>query len=380
MSLVLAINSGSSSVKTALFDADERRVAEREAGRAGDAIGVALSLLEEAKVRRLDAIGHRVVHGGPRHTAPEIVDAALLESLEAAIPLAPLHLPPALDAIRAALRRFPGVPQVACFDTAFHASLPEHARRFALPEHLTGEAVRRYGFHGLSYEYVLSRLGGHVPSRVILAHLGSGASVAAVRDGVSVDTTMGLTPAGGVVMATRPGDLDPGVLVHLARQHRLSPDELDAILNQESGLRALAGTGDMKTILARRERKDDPSAQLAFDVFVHALKKAFGAFVAVLGGLDLLVFTGGIGEHAPAVRSAACEGLEPLGILVDERANARAKGEATISAPSSAATVRVIPTDEDRMIARHTRRVLGLSTSQNASRRTFSGSRPKTRY
>jgi acetate kinase len=251
--------------------------------------------------------------------------------------------------------RFGEVPQVVCFDTAFHGTLPIFAKRFALPAPLFDAGVRRYGFHGLSYEYVVESLGAEALRRGILAHLGSGASMAAVRDGRSVDTTMGLTPTGGLVMGTRAGDLDPGLIVYLLEHRGFDVHTLDRLVNHEAGLLALSGTSsDMRRLV--RERATDERAALAVGAFCYHARKAVGALTAVLGGLDALVFTGGVGEHAPEIREEICRGLEYLGIALDGARNAR--GDAIISSGASSCIVHVVATDEERMIARHTRRLL----------------------
>jgi acetate kinase len=261
-------------------------------------------------------------------------------------------MPPAIAAIEAVSAKLPGVAQVACFDTAFHATLPEIARRLPIPDRFP--EVRRYGFHGLSYEYIVSTLGPRVPPRLIVAHLGNGASLAAIQGGRSIDTTMGFTPSGGIPMGTRAGDLDPGALVYLARKYGMDAGALEHLVDKESGLLAMGGASDMKELLDRRET--DPRARFAVDAFSHAVRKVIGAYAAALAGVDLLVFTGGIGEHAAAVRGEACRGLECLGIVLDAKKN---EGhEDTISAEASRCAVRVIPTDEDRVIARHVRRIV----------------------
>jgi acetate kinase len=369
---VLCVNTGSSSLKFAAFAMpEERRLAEGAVERIGDeegrawirgrgaplernsrcadhaaALDLALDLLAEFELARPDAIGHRVVHGGPHHAAPEVVRPELLASLRDLVPIAPLHLPLAIAAMEAMTIRLPDAPQVACFDTAFHATLPEVARRLPLPDRFPD--VRRYGFHGLSYESVLAKLGDPPPARLVIAHLGNGASLVAVRDARSIDTTMGLTPTGGIPMGTRSGDLDPGVLVYLQRAHGLSADGIEHIVDSESGLTALGGTSDMKALLGR----NDDRARLAVESFAYALKKAIGAYVAALGGIDVLVFTGGIGEHAAEIRHAACEGLGLMGIELDGDRNGR--GDSVISSVSSKCVVRVIQADEDLVIARHT--------------------------
>jgi acetate kinase len=408
--VVLCINSGSSSLKFSLFamgdpreprDSREPHRAEPLAlatgtvpriaiggGRArlrfgaevheqngefpdhASALAAAFALLERASAPRPTLVGHRVVHGGRRHVEPARVDAALVESLRALVPLAPLHQPAAIAGIEAVGARMPEVPQVACFDTAFHASMPEEARRLPLPDALDAEGVRRYGFHGLSYEYVLSALGPSAPARIVIAHLGNGSSLVAVRDGRSIDTTMGFTPAGGVLMGTRTGDLDPGVVVYLLREKKLSADALEQLVEREAGLAAIGGTPDMAALLERAPH--DPRARLAVSMFGYALRKSIGGLAAALGGVDLLVFTGGIGENAAEVRREACAGLEPFGIAVDAERNARARaasgeraferaGDGVISADASRALVRVVATNEDVVIARHTHRVVRAS-------------------
>jgi acetate kinase len=304
---------------------------------------------------RPEAVGHRLVHGGPAHAAPERLDARLFERLRALIPFAPLHLPSELAVIEAVAARFPDLPQVVCFDTAFHRSMPELAQRLPLPGTLWDLGVRRYGFHGLSYEYVLGALGPGRSGRLIIAHLGNGASLAAIRDGQPCETTMGLTPTGGLMMGTRSGDLDPGVLLYLLGQSGYDRARLNRLVNQEAGLLGVSGTSpDMKTLLAARGK--DPGAALAVRMFCYHVRKHIGALAAVLGGLDMLVFTGGIGERAAPVRREVCDGLEHLGVRLDpERNDAHAD---PISAAGIRCTVRVIPTNEDLMIARHTHALL----------------------
>lgn len=319
------------------------------------AVAAVFAAAERLRLPEPGAVGHRVVHGGADHSAPERVDAHLLADLRALTPFAPLHLPGAVAGIEAVAARFPDLPQVACFDTAFHRRMPELAQRFALPGALWEEGVRRYGFHGLSYEYVLDALGEAARGRVVIAHLGNGASMAAVRDGVPVDTTMGFTPAGGLMMGTRSGDLDPGVLIHLMRERGWGAGEIERLVNREAGLLGVSGLGpDMKTLLEARAQ--DPKAALAVDLFCYQARKHVGALAAALDGLDTLVFTGGIGERAAPVRLRICEGLAHLGIDLDpERNQDHADAISTARSPCA---VRVIPTDEDLMIVRHTRRLL----------------------
>jgi acetate kinase len=292
------------------------------------------------------------------------VDALLLESLLALMPLAPLQIPSELSVIEAVAERFPTLPQVVCFDTAFHRRMPELAQRLPLPRALWDLGVRRYGFHGLSYEYIVERLGPAARGRTIIAHLGNGASMAAVRDGLPVDTTMGLTPTGGFMMGTRSGDLDPGIILYLMREQGYDVGRLDRLVNSESGLLGVSGLSpDMKTLLERRGR--EPAAAQAVAMFCYQLGKHVGALAAALGGLDTLVFTGGIGERAAPVRWETCQGLEHLGIRLDPGRNAVHAD--TVSGSDSRCVVRIIPTDEDLMIARHTWAVLSSAGKQDNS-------------
>ncbi len=325
-------------------------------------IKAAFDALERLQLAPPGAVGHRLVQGGPDHTAPERVGPALVDELRQIVPFAPLHLPAEINAIEAVAGRYPGLPQVACFDTAFHRQMPEIAQRFALPRELWDEGVRRYGFHGISYEYVLRRLGASAAGRVIIAHLGNGASMVAIRDGRPLDTTMGFTPTGGLMMSTRSGDLDPGVMLYLLSEKRLSAAALGAVVNERSGLFGVSATSsDMKTLLERSAT--DQRAAEAVEMFCYHARKHLGALVAVLGGLDTLVFTGGIGERAAAVREAVCAGLDHLGIRIEPVRNRRHAD--TISTDESRCAVRVIPTDEDLMIARHTWRLLFASADEN---------------
>jgi acetate kinase len=384
---VLCLNSGSSSLKFAVYQVgrEELRLASGAVERIGGSDGrlwlrtVAAEPVHEAtqpvrdhasaarhvfaalKAQRLDgaaAVGHRVVHGGPELSSPQRVDAKLLTTLRQLVPLAPLHLPSEIAIIEAVGRARPAVAQVACFDTAFHRGMPERAQRLPLPRALWDDGVRRYGFHGLSYEYVLWKLGDAARGRLIVAHLGNGASLAAVREGRPVDTTMGLTPLGGLIMGTRPGDLDPGVLLYLMQEKRYDPQRLAALLTDASGLLGIsASTSDMKTLLERRDT--DPRAAEAVAMFCTSARKHIGALAAALGGLDTLAFTGAIGERAAAVRAEICRDLGYLGIQLDGAPN-DADAD-VVSAPSSTCTVRVVRTDEELMIARHTAAVVGLS-------------------
>jgi acetate kinase len=305
------------------------------------------------------AVGHRVVHGGLRYDRPVRVDAAVVAELERLVPLAPLHQPYPIAAIRAVAELAPELPQVACFDTAFHRAQSPLAQRFALPRALAAEGVHRYGFHGLSYEYIASALPRVAPelavARVVVAHLGNGASLCAMRNGRSVATTMGLTALDGLVMGTRPGALDPGVVLYLMRQHGMEADAIERLLYEESGLLGVSGvSSDMRELLA----SDDPRAREAIDLFVYRIGRELGSMAAALGGIDALIFTGGIGENATAIRERVCRDAAWLGVRLDAPANER--GGPRISEPGAAASAWVLPTDENRMIAAHIRRVLSL--------------------
>ena len=361
---VVALNAGSSSLKYAGFADTERTdgsdVAVRGvfdrigAGGLADHAAAVHAVLDEIDRRGLEpprVVGHRLVHGGPKHTEPVIVDDALIATLERGISFAPLHLPVELCAIAAVRARFGDVLQVVCFDTGFHRTLPDVARRFALPDAWFEAGIRRYGFHGLSFEYIAAALSSAQLRRAVFAHLGNGASMVAVRDGRSIDTTMGLTPTGGLVMGTRSGDLDPGVLIYLL-DHGHDARSLAHLVDHEAGLLALSGTtSDMQQLLELRAT--EPRAAVAIDVFCYQARKSIGALAAVLGGIETLVFTGGIGEHAPAVRFEICRGLDHLGITLDAEANAA--GAPIIS--KAHCEVHVIRTDEERMIARHARQL-----------------------
>lgn len=374
---VLALNAGSSSLKFALFAGDVRVAAgaierlgsgratawveqgqtreEKDVGASlqaspGALLGEVSSLLQGAPP---ELVAHRLVRGGPDDDAPTLLDDALLARLREAVPLAPLHLPRAIALLEAARDRWPALPQVVCFDTAFHRRLPPAARRLPIPARFDAEGVRRCGFHGLSFEHSMHSLGPQPPSRVVIAHLGNGASLAAVREGRSIDTTMGFTPSGGIPMGTRPGDLDPGTLLYLARRHALSLDQLDQLINHESGLLAIGGTADMKTLLERSA--SDAQAALAVEVFCLGVRKGIGAMAAVLGGVDVLVFTGGIGERAAEIRQRICAHLGFLGVKLDEARNQHP--DPLISAPGSPCEVRVVAADEEQVMAREALRV-----------------------
>jgi len=348
---------GTGGGKISVRGANGRSIAEsdRELARPQVAVDALFEEFERLRLPRLDAVGHRIVHGGANHVSPEKVTLALIADLKRLIPFAPLHMPGGIEGIEAVAARHPKLPQVACFDTAFHRGMPEHAERFPLPRDLWDEGVRRYGFHGISYEYIMQVLGTDVPPRLIIAHLGNGASMAAVAKGHPLDTTMGFTPAGGFMMGTRPGDLDPGVILFLLEQKGYDAARLGELVNKQSGLAGVSGlSSDVKTLLEARTTNVD--AAMAIEMFCYQIKKAVGALTAALGGLDLLVFTGGIGEHTAAIRAEVCDGLAYLGLVLDPRRNN--SNEDTISAADSRCSVRVIPTNENLMVARHTARLV----------------------
>jgi acetate kinase len=362
---ILVLNSGSSSLKFGVFMAND---GDEEAWLTGSAKGIGRdngSLTMRSSDKQIDvaqdhlmesqhdalqrvadalrehmreplaAVGHRVVHGGPDVREHREITPALKDTLRDAVPFAPLHLPQSLALIDEAQGIFTGIPHFACFDTVFHRTMPERATRYALPREFAERGVMRYGFHGLSYESIVNALGPKLKPRTVIAHLGSGASLCALQNGHSIDTSMGMTPTGGIPMATRSGDLDPGVLIHLLRQQSLDADALETLVNRQSGLKALSESDDdMQTLIERRDH-GDANATLAIDVFCTAIRKTIGGYAALLGGLDEIVFSGGIGEHSEAVRAQVLDGLSFLG-----------------------ASHRVVETEEERQIARHCRRLL----------------------
>jgi acetate kinase len=385
MNTILVINSGSSSLKFGLFvnhNGDEHPIARGNA----DAIGAdngKLEIVDEQgnsvfkETQHLDshktafnqiakrlaalkygppcAIGHRFVHGGPHLVAHQRITEDVLAELQKAVHFAPLHIPAAVELIRYTEKIFPQVPQFACFDTAFHQTMPEAAYRFAIPEQYFAEGVRRYGFHGLSYASIVYALGKDLPSKVVVAHLGNGASLAAIADGKSVDTSMGLTPTGGIPMGSRTGDLDPGVSLFLMRIHKLNDAAIETLLNHDSGLKALGGTNDMR-VLQKASDEGDHNASLAIEIFCRSIAKTIASYASVLGGLDLLIFAGGIGEHSSAVRANVCQRLEFLGIALDAERNQASSP--VISSDTSKIAVRVMVTEEEKQIARHCRALL----------------------
>jgi acetate kinase len=384
---VLTINCGSSSLKAAVYrvGAEETRLFQLVASRIGGA-GSRLSVAGHDGARLFDGeqrlpdyqtaldamlgwikrseqplgpeiVAHRVVHGGTRYREPTLVTGELLEALERLVPVDPDHMPQAIAAIRALGEAYPALRQVACFDTGFHRAMPAVARTYPLPRRLAAGGAVRYGFHGLSYEYVVQELrrleGAAASGRVIVAHLGNGASLAAIREGQSMDTTMGFSPAGGLMMGTRCGDLDPGLVVYLLRRECPNADQLDDLINEQSGLLAVSETSeDMRDLLEREPT--DPRAAEAVALFCYQTTKYLGACAAALSGLDLLVFTAGIGEHAAPVRERICAPLGFLGLELDPARNQR--HEPVISRDTSQVKVRIVPTNEELMVARHASR------------------------
>jgi acetate kinase len=362
---VLVLNAGSSSLKWVVLNADTEVVQnDGEATWEGTEVGRHDVELRAALDRapEVQAVGLRVVHGGARFRAAVIVDDGVRDQILQLAELAPLHNPAAVAGIDAARARFPSVPQVAAFDTAFHATLPEAAAVYAVPwEWTTDWEVRRFGFHGLSVEYAVRRAADlliGLPRRMLVCHLGAGCSVTAVLDGRSVDTSMGFTPLEGLMMARRSGSVDPGMLLYLMRQHGLSAADLETALNERSGLLAVSGvSADMRQVLAAAER-GNARAQLARDLFVRRIVGTIGAMVATLDGLDALIFTGGIGEHSATIRAAVCESLGYLGLSLDAPGNAATRADGDIAATDSAVRVLVIAAREDLAIVRHVVRAL----------------------
>jgi len=368
---ILVLNSGSSSLKFGIY---RHGATDEEALLTGNAEGIgrnngtlrirsadgssllqrdqihesqsdALNALAAAIREHIDAtpvaVGHRVVHGGPRLRKHQIITPQVLEQLREATHFAPLHIPQALSLIAAAQSIFPSAAQFACFDDAFHQTIPEAASHFALPQRYFDAGIHRYGFHGISYESLVHHFGAKLPERAIFAHLGNGSSLCALRHGKSIDTTMGLTPTGGIPMGTRSGDLDPGIIVYLLRTEKLDADSLEDLLNHQCGLFALSsGESDVKALTERADG-NDAKARLALDVFAVSVRKIIGAYMALLGGVDLLVFTGGIGEHSDRIRSAATNGLENIGLTPKK--------------------VQVVATQEEQQIARHCRKMMNDS-------------------
>lgn len=360
---ILVVNAGSSSLKLSVLEEGRRLESSSIERWEGEEHLDPLHAFV-AEFGPVQAVGHRIVHGGPRLTGTTVVDDDVLDYLDSIVELAPLHNPRGIAGIRAARKVVDDRPEVVCFDTAFHAHLPTAARTFALPRDWNRRwSLRRYGFHGLSHAYAVRRgaeLAGRplAQLRVVSCHLGSGASLAAVVEGRSVDTTMGFTPTDGLVMGTRPGSVDPGLLVWLLQHGRLSVDELSTALDHESGLKGLSGTsGDLRDVLERRDAGDEDAA-LAYEVYVHRLIRDIGAMTASAGGLDLLVMTGGVGENSATLRSDVAAGLDFLGVALEEEANDVTTSDALISAGTTEVPVAVVSASEDVEVARETERVL----------------------
>ena len=363
---VLVANAGSSSLKLRLLDGDDELLAADDLPIQGGAVDDRALTAALSGLPKPDAVGHRVVHGGERFRRAVRLDAGVLRELTELGDLAPLHQPLALEALAVVERALPATPSVACFDTAFHATLPAAAATYALPRAWRERwPLRRYGFHGLSHGYAARRAAELIDRaaanlRLVTCHLGAGASLCAVRGGRSIDTTMGFTPLEGLVMATRSGSVDPGLLVWLLDGERLSADRLSEALEHESGLTGLAGTGDMRELLARAE-DGDAEAATALDVYVHRLRAGIAAMAAALGGIDGLVFTGGVGEHAPAIRARAAAGLGFLGVALDPDRNAASTGDDDIGARGASVASFVVSAREDLEIAGQVRELLGRS-------------------
>ena len=363
---VLVLNAGSSSLKLSLVDADDRVLAYREFAAAEGRLDESQLANAIHAMEGVEAIGHRVVHGGPRYTTSVRIDAEVIGYLVTITDLAPLHLPAALAAIAAAGELLPRVPGVACIDTAFHSRMPAAASTYAIPEEWRERhGIRRYGFHGFSHAYSTRRaaemLGRPISElRAVTCHLGGGASLAAVLGGRSVDTTMGFTPLEGLVMATRAGTVDPGILLWLERHAGVGEARLTEALDRQGGLKALAGTSDMREILQRMADGED-RAELAFDVYIHRLRSLIASMAAAMNGLDVLVFTGGVGENAAPVRSAAAAGLRFLGVEIGATLNASVSGDIDISAPGAQVPTLVVKSREDVEVAREVRRVLAAT-------------------
>jgi acetate kinase len=393
MTNVFVCNAGSSSLKFSLYEAErERLLADGGVDWSGEPAKLCLQREGEAKVvkmltlrnhsdaiarildelsrggeshvddsNRIDAVGHRVVHGGDRYTTAVRITAEVKRIIVELSSLAPLHNPASLEGVHAMERALPGVPQVAAFDTAFHATLSEAVRTYPIPRQWTRDwGVRRFGFHGLSHAYCATRAGemlGRDDARLVIVHLGSGASVSAVRSGVCIDTSMGFTPLDGLMMGTRSGSVDPGMLIYLMRAKGVDVDRLDRALNYESGLLGVSGvSADMREVLAAAPR--EASARLAIDVYVHRVRQTVGAMIATLGGVDGLVFTGGVGENSAEIRLRVCQCLGELGVKIDPLSNAEAKPDADVARSDSRARLLVIATREALTIVRETRRLL----------------------
>ncbi|MGN6398589.1 MAG: acetate/propionate family kinase [Mucilaginibacter sp.] len=389
---ILALNCGSSSLKFTLFGLETlkkhltgiiRRIGQSESNfdievpgeglvyssntsidSIASAVQITTDWFKSNAQYHIIAIGHRIVQGGPCHRQPEIIDDFLLQTIKQFVYLAPNHLPDEIAAIRYCKTAFPDITQVACFDTGFHKDLPDYAAYYPLPVNYREEGLIRYGYHGLSYEYVLNRLITKDPDvknkKIVIAHLGNGVSITAVKDGQSIETTMGISPMGGLMMGTRPGDLDPGVPLFLLKKMRMPAAKVESLLNKRSGLKGIAGISDMEELLEKEEL--EPRAKEALTMFCYQARKAIGSLAAALNGLDMLVFTGGIGENAPVIRKRICKELKFLGIRLSKKSNSNSSK--TISSAKSKVKVLIVKTDEEAMLARHTRDLLQIKTLQ----------------
>jgi acetate kinase len=374
---ILALNCGSSSVKSAVIDSDSRsrvleaRVEDLDASNLSDAVDEVLQRLSRDASKPPDAIAHRIVHGGERFLRPTLLDDAVLGEIERLNHLAPLHNPPALAAVRQARKAYPQLPHVAVFDTAYHATLPPHAREYALPQDLRRRlGIRRYGFHGISHAHVMHCVAAHLGAkaddlRIVSCHLGNGASATAIEHGRSVETSMGMTPLEGLVMGTRAGDLDPGIVLELMQSGAVDENELESLLNKHSGLMGLTGTNDVREI-ERRAAARDAECRLALALYAHRVRKYIGAYAAVMGGVDAIAFTGGVGENSAGIRQACLQRLEFLGAVLDDQRNRDARlndaaGACEISSTTSHVRLLVVRADEELAMAMEAAALVGES-------------------
>lgn len=379
---IFALNCGSSSLKSAVIDTDRRgrqldsRVEDLDTSNLDAAVAEVLQQLGQGVRRPPDAFAHRIVHGGERFLRPTLIDDAVLGEIERLNHLAPLHNPPALAAVRQARKAYPQTPHVAVFDTAYHATLPPHAREYALPQDLRRRlGIRRYGFHGISHAHVMHSVAAHLGAkaddlRIVSCHLGNGASATAIENGRSVETSMGMTPLEGLVMGTRAGDLDPGIVLELLQSGAVDENELESLLNKNAGLVGLAGTNDMREI-ERRAASADVECRLALALYAHRVRKYIGAYAAVMGGVDAIAFTGGVGENSAGIRQACLQRLEFLGAVLDEQRNRDARvddaaGVCEISLRGSRVRVLVVRADEELAMALEAAELLGATATSSS--------------
>ncbi len=380
---ILVINAGSSSVKFGVFDRGEHIFKHSLDGleHIEPALEKIPSILKENGYEDFDAIGHRVAHGGEAFLEARIIDSQVISAIESCVPLAPLHNPPNLAGIRIAQQTWPAVPQIAVFDTAFHQTMPQKAVIYAVPQEWRDMGLRRYGFHGTSHKYVMQRIAEELSKapedlRIISCHLGNGASICAIDRGVSVDTSMGMTALEGLVMGTRSGDVDPGLFAFLYRTKGLLPDQIEKHLYSDSGLKALAGSNDMR-VIEEQAAEGDERAELAFDIYAYRVRKYIGAYTVAMGGVDVLAFTGGIGEHSTAMREHICRGLEFMSLDIDEGKNAAVKLKAfeapEIQTEKSQVKVIVTKTREQWMIAKEVKNILCKFSATNQKKKVCNG-------